>query len=126
VHAVVDYFGPTHLPDLAVENPKVSWILEDLMGGPFDRGERAQLAELGSPLLHVTAESAPFLIVHGDEDPVVPLNQSVSMDAKLRAFGVESTLVVIPGAGHGTPEPLFASEEEKERVAAFFDRHLKR
>jgi len=124
-NAVVHYFGPTHLPDLAVQNPVFAWVVEDLLGGTLE-GERLRLGELGSPLHHVSNDSAPFLIVHGKEDPIVPLNQSECLHAKLQAAGVESTLVVIPGARHGTPEQLFTSSEEKERVGAFFDRHLKK
>ena len=125
VQAVVSYYGPTHLPNLATENPKISWILEDLLGGKLEK-ERLRLAELGSPLLHITSNSAPFLIVHGKKDDVVPISQAEEMHAKLQEKGIESTLIIKPEAGHGTPANAFNSKEDKKRVVDFFDKHLKK
>jgi acetyl esterase/lipase len=110
----------------ALPNPSViagapDSMVERLLGGPLT--ERRALAELASPLRHVSAKSIPFFLVHGDADRAVPPRQSVTFHAALRAAGVESTLHVIPGAGHvgdaftqGMPHPA---------IAAFFDRHLK-
>ena len=67
---------------------------------------------------------APLLIVHGDRDPTVPLEQSTTFHARLQAAGADSTLHVVAGAGHGGEE--FRTPEMHERVAAFFDRHLAR
>jgi dipeptidyl aminopeptidase/acylaminoacyl peptidase len=44
------------------------------------------------------------------------------MDAALRAAGVETELIVLPGSGHGGP--AFSAPEMMDKVAAFFDRHL--
>ena len=45
-------------------------------------------------------EAAPTLIVHGDSDNLVPLQQSQAMDQALARAGVEHKLDVIPGGGH--------------------------
>jgi dipeptidyl aminopeptidase/acylaminoacyl peptidase len=63
------------------------------------------------------------LILHGDSDQTVPLDQSRRMDAALRAAGVETELIILPGAGHGGP--AFSTPEATAKVASFFDRHLK-
>ena len=125
VQAVVSYYGPTHLQNLALEKAqKIGWLVEDLLGGKIE-GERLQLAERGSPLLQVTPTSAPFLIVHGLQDDIVPVSQSETMHARLQDNGVESILIVLPDAGHGTPVSAFTSAEEQSRVVEFFNAHLK-
>jgi acetyl esterase/lipase len=43
----------------------------------------------------------PFLILHGDADPLVPHCQSELLYEALQDNGVESTLVIVPGGGHG-------------------------
>jgi acetyl esterase/lipase len=54
-----------------------------------------------SPIAHVTASSPPVLLLHGDADTEVPFQQSVAMEAALRAVNVPTKLVRMPGGGHG-------------------------
>ena len=49
----------------------------------------------------MTRDAAPVLIMHGDQDDVVPLAQSVKLAEALRRAGVEVTLQVYKGSGHG-------------------------
>jgi len=65
----------------------------------------------------VSADDPPFLILHGDQDDQVPLDQSQRLDAALKAAGVASTLVVLPGAGHGGK--AFSAPEVHQRIADF-------
>jgi alkaline phosphatase/alkaline phosphatase D len=58
--------------------------------------------------------------MHGDQDAVVPLNQSQLLHDALQEAGIESRLTVVPGKGH---EPL--GDEPLAQVHAFFDRHLR-
>lgn len=51
----------------------------------------------------VTGAARPFLLVSGDADRTVDIRESRELDAKLRAAGVSSTLVVLPGGGHLAP-----------------------
>lgn len=53
-----------------------------------------------SPLNHVRPGLPPFLLLHGDADRTVPLQQSLDFQAKLRANGVPCELIIIPGAPH--------------------------
>jgi len=53
-----------------------------------------------SPITLVTPKCPPVLIVHGDDDKVVPLQQAKSMDQALSRAGVQHKLEVIPGGGH--------------------------
>jgi acetyl esterase/lipase len=75
-----------------------------------------------SPISHVSAEDPPTLILHGDQDPLVPLQQSQSFVARLKEAGVEARLVVKPGAGHGWPEMV----RDVEMLADWFDQYLKK
>jgi len=124
VQAVCDFFGPADL--LAVLEPG-AWSSHGsptspeslLLGGPV--AERVDLARFASPVTHASADDPPFLIVHGDQDPVVPFDQSVRLHRALTAVGVESTLYVVKGAGHGFRDPAVDA-----LVREFFDRHLRR
>lgn len=49
----------------------------------------------------VDAKDPPMLLVHGTGDTNIPFRQSVEMDKALRAAGVSSQLVLIPGSMHG-------------------------
>ncbi len=62
--------------------------------------EFRQLEE-ASPVMYVTSDDAPFLLIHGDADPVVPFELSVAMQAALEEAGVSASLVRVPGGGHG-------------------------
>jgi acetyl esterase/lipase len=54
-----------------------------------------------SPITHVNAQSPPVLLLHGDADTLVPLSQSVAMQAALEAARVPVKLVTVPGGVHG-------------------------
>ncbi|MEN9704368.1 MAG: hypothetical protein RLZZ393_247, partial [Pseudomonadota bacterium] len=60
----------------------------------------AETLRLASPLKQVSARTPPMLMVHGDGDRQVPVQQSIALDAALRAAGVHSELLVIPGVDH--------------------------
>lgn len=73
-----------------------------------------------SPLYHVTADAPPFLIFHGDADPMVPLQQSEVLVKALKEKGVDVTFTVVPGGAH--PWPTIPVEVEK--MAQWFDQKL--
>jgi len=75
-----------------------------------------------SAINQVTPESAPTLIIHGDKDDLVPLDQSERMIEKLKAVGVTAELLVKEGEGHGWGNQAV----DMERFAEWYDRHLAR
>jgi dipeptidyl aminopeptidase/acylaminoacyl peptidase len=49
------------------------------------------------------SDDPPTLIIHGNKDSLVPLQQSELMIDKLKKAGVDINLVIKKGAGHGWP-----------------------
>jgi dipeptidyl aminopeptidase/acylaminoacyl peptidase len=81
-----------------------------------------------SPITHVSSDDAPTFIIHGDKDPLVPVEQSQRIAEALRKAGVEVCLVVIEGMGHGfngNPTVRQKAMDALNEALAFFDRHLK-
>lgn len=54
-----------------------------------------------SPISHVSRDDPPFLLIHGDADPVVPYEWSERMLVELEAKGVTSELIRVEKGGHG-------------------------
>jgi dipeptidyl aminopeptidase/acylaminoacyl peptidase len=93
-----------------------------LLGGPVS--EKKELAALASPLAHVSKDAPPFLIMHGDQDQLVPLSASERLAEELKKARVEVTFRTLAGAGHGGA--AFLSADTRNLVEEFFDRHLKK
>ncbi len=73
-----------------------------------------------SPARRVTSELPPFLFIHGDADPLVPLQQSEIMVAALKEANVSAELIVKEGGAH--PWPTIA--EEVKIMSDWFDKTL--
>jgi acetyl esterase/lipase len=122
VQCVIDCFGPTDFSVIpkGLEGVKeqMSSPIANLLGVPV-----AEVAEKGvkaSPITYISKDDPPILIMHGDQDAIVPLDQSQRFYEALKKAGVDATLHVVKGAGHG-----FGGQEIDAVTAAFFDKHLK-
>ena len=87
-----------------------------------DDAVRLKLLKQASPISHVTPSSPPTLLIHGDRDLVVPLQQSEVLAAKLKDVGVPVKLIVRKDGGH--PWPDFWRVDGPQ-LADWFDEHLK-
>ena len=121
VQCAIDWFGPTDFAKMGGRQDKPDSPMAQLVGGPVR--DRAELGTKASPITYVGKDSAPFLIMHGEDDKLVLMNQSELLDEALRKAGVESTLVRIPKDGHGGPG--FTTPETQKRIEEFFEKHLK-
>ncbi len=74
-----------------------------------------------SPIYHVSADDPPTLIIHGDSDKIVPIQQAEIYIAKLKDAGVETKLVVKKGADHGWKD----WPADSSIIADWFDAHMK-
>jgi acetyl esterase/lipase len=126
MQAVCDWFGPTDFTQIAAQSLAMSRLDHDapdspearLIGGPIQTNK--DKAARANPITYVTADDPPFLIMHGDQDNLVPIGQSELLLAALKEASVPATLHTVKGAGHG-----FASPELFQMVRQFFDRQLK-
>jgi len=128
IQAVVDFFGPV---DLAVYEQQHRanglgasnrlWFLDLLVGGPV--AQHPELVRMLNPISYIDSSDPPFLIIHGDRDPVVPIQQSEMLAAALDSAGVAVTLRRIEGGDHGRSDP-FTSAALFEEIMDFLDRSL--
>lgn len=99
VQAVVDAFGPADL--LAEEMPDLAEALS-----MFVENDPRKIRD-ASPVQLVTGREPPFLIIHGSDDPLVPVEQSRRLYRRLKASGVDVDYHEIRGGGHGFDTPEF-------------------
>lgn len=95
-------------------------------GGAFERiTDPAKIHEILakiSPMDQVTPDDAPSLLIHGDADPLVPIQQSEVMVAKLKGAGVPAQLIIKKGGSHGWPD----MGNDMPRIVDWFDQRLKK
>jgi acetyl esterase/lipase len=104
VNAVIDWFGPT---DFLIMDQCGSSMKHDdpnspessLIGGPIQ--ENKDKVALANPISYVNRGNPPFLIFHGDKDPLVPHCQSEKLNDKLQKEKVPVELILVPGGEHG-------------------------
>jgi acetyl esterase/lipase len=102
--------------DFRVQDPKTKLLL------PVDLATREKICTEMSPCNHVTKGDAPVLILHGDADELVPLQQSEVIIERLKAEGVPCELIVKKGAGHGIWPSML---DDLKTMIDWFDKHLK-
>jgi acetyl esterase/lipase len=125
VQCAVDYFGPTDFLQMDVHRPPYGMLHDapdspesQLVGGPIqDYPDRVARA---NPITYVTADAPPFLIVHGDTDPLVPHHQSVILAQALERAGAQVEFHTVAGGGHGG----FTDPRVPELTEAFLALHL--
>ena len=118
VQAVCDWFGPT---GKFQNDPAHQGRMDEhweLFGGTLR--ERLTQAILFDPIDHITPTCPPFLIMHGDKDTLVGVVSSERLYDALTATGVEASLVIVEGAGHG-----FTRYDTHSLMIRFFDQHLR-
>jgi acetyl esterase/lipase len=102
VKALVDMFGPTDISALYLansNNPIAQLGIKSLLNGT--PATNPVLYQSSSPINFVTAQVTPTLILHGGQDPVVPIAQSIAIKAKLQTAGVYVSMITYPLEGHG-------------------------
>ena len=126
VQAVVDWFGPTALRRMSMypsrmDHDSPASPESRLIGGALQ--QNAELVEKANPISYVSKDDPPFLIQHGDADPLVPMEQSELLRDALKKAGVPVEFTAFHGAGHGGP--AFQTPENLSRVQEFFAKHLR-
>ena len=127
VHAIVSYFAATNLTTILAQSTPFGLnirepALQRLLGAPPKEAEA--LAKLASPVFQVDRNDPPLLLLHGDQDPQMPINQSHELEGAYERQGLQVDFIVVHGAAHGGD--AFYSPENVERVATFLGEHLRR
>ncbi len=124
VQCVVGRAVPADLSAIAAENR--SFALALLVGAAYSNdpdSAEARRYVSASPTSYVSPDDPPFLLAHGDADPVVPFEQAGLFADVLNAAGVEAKVVPIPEAGHSPA--IFEDPELQAAMIDWFDQHLR-
>jgi dipeptidyl aminopeptidase/acylaminoacyl peptidase len=82
-----------------------------------------EFLEKASPLTRIGDMRAPLFIIHGANDPRVPLSEAEQIESALRERGIECELLVYPDEGHGLAKRANRLDAYP-RAIAFLTRHL--
>jgi acetyl esterase/lipase len=129
VQAIVSYYGASNLTTILAQSTPYGVgvrkpALQNLLGALPD--ENPALAKLASPVMHVDKNDPPLLLLHGDQDPQMPINQSHELEGAYETLGLDVFFDVVHGAAHGDGrgEPRFFSQERVDRAVAFLRRTI--
>lgn len=115
VAAVVAYYPPTDIRE---------WVKSDSeynRNYPALQFEEHRAGDF-SPLLHVSPDDPPTLLVHGDKDRLVPISHSENILRKFQECNVNCELLVLEGAKHG-----FRGDDRQaaaDRLVGWFETQL--
>ena len=126
VQAIVSYFGASNLTTILNQSTPFGVSVRQpalvrLLGGLPSEVE--PLAKLASPVFHVDSSDPPLLLLHGDQDPQMPINQSHELEGAYERQNLDVDFIVVHGAGHGGE--AFYAPAHFQRVAEFLDEELR-
>lgn len=122
VQGIVSFYGASNLTTilsqstphgLRVRGP----ALELLLGGQPDK--KKVEAELASPVFHIDHGDPPLLLIHGDQDNQMPVNQSLELFGKYKEKHLKVDLEIIHGGAHGGGE--FYSDKIINKILKFIE-----
>ncbi len=119
VQAVCDWFGPSDFLQASDVRAVSAGAAKLLFGGQVSA--HTATAMFASPAEQVGhAPLVPFLIMHGEVDPLVPVHQSQILFQNLKQAGASVRFVIVPKGGHGNG--WFRNRDDMLMVYDFFDR----
>jgi acetyl esterase/lipase len=125
VQGIISFYGGANLTTilkqstphgLSVREP----ALDLLLGGSPD--DFPALAQLASPVFHVDKNDPPLLLLHGDQDQQMPVNQALELYGAYQKAKAPVQLEIVHGAGHGGA--VFYDEERLTVVRKFLKRYF--
>ncbi len=118
VRGVIDFYGPTDLRRLAEETPVSAAPIAEFLGGT--PGQVPDRYHDASPVFRVTPTCPPMILLHGADDPHVPIEQSKLLAEALAQHGVPHRLVEIPRARHGFDVRIDGHHDLLPEILDFF------
>ncbi len=127
VQAIVSWFGASNLNTILAQSTPFGLGVREpalrlLLGALPD--EVPALAKLASPVEHVGAGDPPAMLLHGNQDRQMPVNQLLELEAAFRRAKLDVETQIVDGAGHGGD--VFNKGEPAERVIDFLRRTIDR
>ncbi|MFO1499356.1 MAG: alpha/beta hydrolase [Verrucomicrobiota bacterium] len=120
VQGIISFYGAANLTTilnqstphgLSVRVPALELLLGDR---PTNTPALAQLA---SPVFHADKNDPPLLLLHGDQDQQMPVNQALELMGAYQKVGAPVQLEIVHGAPHGGA--MFYDGERLNIVRAF-------
>lgn len=104
VQAIIDLYGASNLTTILAQSTPHGLAmrkpaLDLLLGGQPEA--KPDLARLASPVFHVDPSDPPLLLMHGDQDPQMPIDQSQELQAAYEKAGLKVEFKILHGSGHG-------------------------
>jgi acetyl esterase/lipase len=126
IQAIVSYFGASDLTTILSQSTPFGLNVRtpalELLLGALPEDDMGQ-AELASPVYHVDASDPPLLLLHGDRDPQMPINQTLQMFGAYKAASLDVYFDPVHGAVHGGPG--FFDPEHLQRAIEFLNRTIR-
>lgn len=124
VRAIVSFYGASNLQTILSQSTPHGLsvrvpALQLLLGGQPD--EKPDIARLASPVAHLDRSDPPLLLIHGDQDPQMPINQAHELHGAYKRTGCPVEFDVIHGAAHGGE--AFYTPRVITRVAQFLAKY---
>ena len=112
VQAIISWYGASNFTTILAQSTEFGRsvrepALKQLLGGLPD--EVPEVATLASPVAHVGAGDPPAILLHGDQDRQMPVNQTLELEGAYRKAGLPVETVIVHGAGHGG-DAFYAAE----------------
>jgi acetyl esterase/lipase len=125
VQAILDYYGASNLTTILAQSTPFGLnmrrpALERLLGAAPEQA--TELAALASPVMHVDRNDPPLHLLHGDQDPQMPINQSHELQGAYGKMGLDVHFDVVHGAAHGGD--AFFTPDRVARAMAFLRRTI--
>uniref|UniRef100_A0A8R1HHT2 Acyl-peptide hydrolase n=1 Tax=Caenorhabditis japonica TaxID=281687 RepID=A0A8R1HHT2_CAEJA len=99
IKAAVSIYGVADLLALDEDTHKLEQYYNEMLIGKYP--EEAAVYQERSPIYHIDKIETPIAFLHGKEDTVVPVKQSITMYEKISARGITTALQLYDGEGHG-------------------------
>ncbi len=107
IQAIVSFYGASNLENILKQSTPYGLgvripALQLLFRGQPE--EKPALARLASPVAHVDANDPPLLLIHGVQDPQMPVSQALEFQGAYEKQGLPVQFVPIYSGGHGGKE----------------------
>ena len=127
VQAIISWYGASNFSTILAQSTEMGRGVREpalkLLLGALPE-EVPDLATLASPVAHVGTGDPPAILLHGDQDRQMPVNQTLELEGAYRRAALPVETIIVHGAGHGGD--AFYAAEPGARVIDFLRRNIGR